>query len=59
MEEKTHENYPQMEDDEKCAMEDDLDLKLSSLNFCSDFRWFESEETLIYILTHGHVLVTT
>ena len=36
----------EMEDDEKCAMDDDLDLRLSSLNFLSDFRYFEDEETI-------------
>jgi hypothetical protein len=41
-----------MEDDEKCAMDDDLDLRLSSLNFLSDFRSFENEETL-HIYTHS------
>ena len=47
-----------MEDDEKCAMDDDLDLRLISLNFLSDFRSLKMEGRSIYILTLGHVLIT-
>ena len=36
----------EMEDDEKWAMDDDLDLKVSSLKFLSDFRSSKDEETI-------------
>ena len=39
-------------------MDDDLDLKECSLNFALIFDDLKMEGRFIYILSHGHVLVT-